>query len=122
MRASAAFPFAIPIPGEGTHRFQPVHVDDVARVVAIALEEDRLLRTTVDPVGPDALTLREILVDYRRWLGFGVAPAITVPRGLVKAATWLADRFGGPLNSTALAQMEHGHTGDYQAVPRATGA
>jgi uncharacterized protein YbjT (DUF2867 family)/uncharacterized membrane protein YphA (DoxX/SURF4 family) len=121
MRAIAAFPFAIPVPGGGTQRFQPVHVDDVARVVAIALEEDRLLRTTVDPVGPDTLTLREILVDYRRWLGLGVAPAIAVPRALVNAATWLADRFGGPLNSTAAAQMEHGNTGDYEAFHRATG-
>ena len=121
LRAVAAFPLAIPVPGGGTQRFQPVHMDDVARVVAIAIEDDRLLRTTIDPVGPDALTLREILADYRRWLGFGKAPVVTVPRWMVKATTWLADRFGGPLNSTALAQLEHGNTGDYEAFRRATG-
>ena len=121
LRAIAAFPFAIPVPGDGTQRFQPIHMDDVARVVAIAIEEDRLLRTTIDPVGPDALTLREILADYRRWLGFGKVPVVAVPRWIVKATTWLADRFGGPLNSTALAQLEHGNTGDYEAFRRATG-
>ena len=121
LRAIAALPFAIPVPGDGGQRFQPIHMDDVARVVAAALEDDRLLRTTIDLVGPDALTLREILEDYRRWLGFGKAPVIAVPRWMVKATTWLADRFGGPLNSTALAQMEHGNTGDYEAFRRATG-
>ena len=121
LRAIAALPFAIPVPGDGAQRFQPIHMDDVARVVAAALEDDRLLRTTIDPVGPDALTLREILEDYRRWLGFGKAPVIAVPRWMVKATTWLEDRFGGPLNSTALAQMEHGNTGDYEAFRRATG-
>ena len=121
LRAIAALPFAIPVPGDGGQRFQPIHMDDVARVVAIALEDDRLLRKTIDPVGPDVLALREILEDYRRWLGFGAARVISIPRGLARIATWLGDRFGGPLNSTALAQIEHGNTGDYEAFRRATG-
>jgi len=121
LRSIAALPFAIPVPGDGTQRLQPIHIDDVARVVASAIEDDRLVRTTVDPVGPDAVTLRQILEDYRHWLGFANAPVIPVPRWMVKAATWLAERFGGPLNSTALAQLEHGNTGDYEAFRAATG-
>ena len=121
LRAIAAMPFAIPVPGDGRQRFQPIHMDDVARVVASALEGDALLRQTIDPVGPDALTLREILEDYRRWLGFGTARVVAIPRWIVRIATWLADRFGGPLNSTSLAQLEHGNTGDYDAFRRATG-
>jgi uncharacterized protein YbjT (DUF2867 family) len=121
MRGMAALPFAIPVPADGGQRFQPVAMEDVTRVVAMAIEEDRLLRTTVDAVGPDVLTLREILADYRRWLGFGGARVVAVPRALVKLATRLADRFGGPLNSTALAQLEHGNTGDYEAFHSATG-
>lgn len=121
MRALAALPFAIPVPGEGGQRFQPIHMDDVTRVVAMAIEGDGLLRKTIDPVGPDVLTLREILADYRRWLGLGAAPVVSIPRGLVRIATGFADRLGGPLNSTALAQMEHGNTGDYEAFRAATG-
>lgn len=121
MRAMAALPFAIPVPGDGGQRFQPIAMEDVVRVVAMALEDDRLLRKTIDAVGPDGLALREILEDYRRWLGFGRARVIAVPRALVKLATRLADRFGGPLNSTALAQLEHGNTGDYEAFHAATG-
>jgi uncharacterized protein YbjT (DUF2867 family) len=121
LRAIATLPFAIPVPGDGRQRFQPIHMDDVARVVVRALEDERLLRTTIDPVGPDQLTLAEILADYRRWLGFGAARVIPMPRALVRIAAWLADRFGGPLNSTALAQLEHGNTGDYEAFRAAAG-
>jgi uncharacterized protein YbjT (DUF2867 family) len=121
LRAIAAFPFAIPLPGEGGERFQPIAMDDLARVVAQALEGDALVRKTLDAVGPDVVTLQELLEDYRRWLGFGAARVVTIPRGIVKATAWLADRLGGPLNSTALAQLEHGNTGDAQAFRRSTG-
>ena len=119
-RAMAAMPFAIPLPGAGNQEFQPIHVDDLAQVVIQALETDRLVRATLDPVGPDRVTLRAILADLRRWLGFGAARLVSIPQPLVRAATALGDRFGGPLNSTALAQLERGNTGDYAAFARAT--
>ena len=96
-RSLAAYPFAIPVPGSGTQRFQPIWIDDLSRVVALALESDALVRKTVDPVGPDTVTLREMLEDYRRWLGFARAPVIQVPhvdganRG-ARSATSSADR------------------------------
>ena len=52
-------------------RFQPIDVADVARVVALALEGSRLARMTLDAVGPDVVSMREVLCDYRRWLGLG---------------------------------------------------
>jgi uncharacterized protein YbjT (DUF2867 family) len=121
LRALAALPFAIPVPGDGDQEFQPIHVDDLARVIAQALETDRLVRQTVDPVGPEVVTLRAILHDYRRWLGFGRAPIVSIPDWIVKAAVRLGDVIGGPLNSTALAQLEHGNTGDYAAFVEMTG-
>ncbi len=121
LRGVAALPFAMPVPGDGTQSFQPVHVDDLARVVALALETDRLVRTTLDVVGPETVTLRTILEDYRRWLGSAPAPAVRVPRWASRLAAWAGDRFGGTLNSTALAQLEHGNTGDTAAFERATG-
>ena len=120
-RALAAYPFAIPVPGAGTQQFQPIWIDDLARVVALALETDTLVRKTIDPVGPDAVTLRDILIDYRKWLGFGRAPVVHVPMGMVRIGARLGDVFGGPFNSTALAQLEHGNTGDAAAFTQATG-
>jgi uncharacterized protein YbjT (DUF2867 family) len=121
LRALAALPFAIPVPGDGKQAFQPIHVDDLAQVVAQALETDTLVRATLDPVGPDVVTLRRILEDYRRWLGIAPAPVVTVPAALVRLATRFGDRFGGALNSTAAAQLAHGNTGDFAAFAKATG-
>lgn len=120
-RALAALPFAIPLPGDGSQSFQPIWIDDLCEVIVAALETDRLVRRTVDPVGPQAVTLRKILEDYRRWLGFGPAPILRTPMALARIAAALGDQFGGPINSTALRQLEHGNTGDYAAFFAATG-
>ena len=120
-RALAALPFAIPVPGNGEQKFQPIHVDDLARVVVQAVESDTLVRRTVDPVGPEIVSLGTILADYRRWLGFAAARVVAIPGTLVALATRIGDRFGGPINSTARAQLEHGNTGDYAAFRDATG-
>jgi uncharacterized protein YbjT (DUF2867 family) len=120
-RSLAAYPFAIPVPGAGAQQFQPIWIDDLSNVVALALESDQLVRKTIDPVGPDRVSLREILQDYRRWLGFARAPVIPVPMAMVRIGSRLGDVFGGTFNSTALAQLEHGNTGDYEAFSRSTG-
>ena len=120
-RGLAALPFAIPVPGEGHEAFQPIHVDDLARVVVMAVETDRLARRTVDPVGPDVVALRTLLEDYRRWLGFAPARVVGIPRPLVALACAVGDLFGGPLNSTARAQLAHGNTGDARVFEEATG-
>lgn len=121
LRALAALPFAILLPGEGKEEFQPIHVDDLSRVIAHAIEGDDLVRHTLDAVGPDVVTLRALLEDYRRWLGFAHAPTVRVPRALTTFAARAGDLVGGSLNSTSLAQMEHGNTGDYATFRAASG-
>src|SRR5690606_33205822 len=74
LRGLAAFPGVIPLPGAGDQMFQPLHIDDLCRSVAVALTDPRLVRTTISPVGPEPLTLREILRQWRSWLGFAPVP------------------------------------------------
>jgi uncharacterized protein YbjT (DUF2867 family) len=120
-RGLAALPFLVPVPAGEAHVFQPIHVDDLACVVLHALQSDGLVGKTLDPVGPETVTLREILVDYRRWLGLPPAGVVVVPGALVQLAARIGNLVGGPLNSTALAQLEHGNAGDYAAFERAAG-
>lgn len=54
-------PVVYPLPGGGTARFQPVFVDDVARVIATALERADSVRLTYPMGGPAALTLRQMI-------------------------------------------------------------
>ena len=120
-RALAALPWLVPLPGSGDQRFQPVHIDDVCRVVAKAVETGELTGKTVDPVGPDVLTLREILGDVRRWMGFGAARFVEIPMALIRLAARLGGLFGGPLNAPAIRQLEYGNVSDADAFRSASG-
>ena len=120
-RAMAALPFAIPVPGDGSQAFQPIFVDDLARVLALSIETDRLVHRTVDPVGPEVVTLGAILRDYRGWLGLPAARTVSMPPALVRMAAALGSRLGSPINDTSLAQLRYGNTGDYEAFHRETG-
>jgi uncharacterized protein YbjT (DUF2867 family) len=119
-RALAALPVT-PLVGAGDQPFQPIHVDDVAAALLRVLADPAINRVVIDPVGPDRLTLARILADLRRWLGYAPAPALRVPLPLVRLAARLGDRIGGPVNSTAVAQLLFGNAGDPAAFVAATG-
>jgi uncharacterized protein YbjT (DUF2867 family) len=53
-------PRIFPLPGGGTARFQPIAVDDVARVVRLSLEKKETVQQTYDLGGAVPLTLREM--------------------------------------------------------------
>lgn len=110
-RALAALPWVIPLIGKGDQVFRPVHVDDLAAAVLAILGRPALRRLAVDVVGPEVLTLRQILVDLRRWLGLPPARLIEIPRPIVRVAARLGDYLGGPVNRTALAQLDYGNAG-----------
>ncbi|MDX2218384.1 MAG: SDR family oxidoreductase [Burkholderiales bacterium] len=121
MRALAALPFRIPLVGDGEQRFQPIHMNDVVQCVVTLLTNLRINKQVVDPVGPDVVTFRQMLVDYRAWLGFPPVPTLAMPMPLIRIASRIGDVFGGPLSTTALKQMNFGNTGDHAAYVAATG-
>ena len=53
-------PKVFPLPGGGTARFQPIAVDDVARVVRLSLEKKETVAQSYDLGGAVPLTLREM--------------------------------------------------------------
>jgi len=53
-------PKVFPLPGGGKARFQPIAVDDVARVIRIALEKKETVHQSYDIGGAVPLTLREM--------------------------------------------------------------
>lgn len=110
LRAMAALPFAIPLVGRGDQVFQPIHMDDLTAAVVRCLEAPDLGRVTLAPVGPDTLTAKEILLQLRSWLGLAPVPTLSVPMPLIRALARLGDWIGGgPLNTTALRQLEYGN-------------
>jgi uncharacterized protein YbjT (DUF2867 family) len=112
-------PGFIPVIGEGTTRFLPVSVHDVARVYADALEKPEAVGRAFEVGGPDTYTLNEI---YRE-----IAVAVGKPRKpLIHFPLWwgrfLAARFEGiakrgwieapPLTRDQLRSLSRDNTAD----------
>jgi nucleoside-diphosphate-sugar epimerase len=75
----------IPILGSGEHLLQPVHVDDLARAVLLALENPASAGREYNVPGADALTYNQVVDTTARLLGRKVAK-LHVPLRLAVAA------------------------------------
>ena len=121
-RALAALPFFIPVVGSGEQAFQPIHIDDLVATILHVLATPSLSRRVIDPVGPELLTFAQMLSDLRRWLGFAPAPILKVPPAMARIAVFFSALFfGGPINRTALRQLEFGNAGPAGPFTAATG-
>jgi NADH dehydrogenase len=64
-----AMPLVFPVPGDGKTRFQPIHVNDVARCLAGCLDAYHLQNATLPIGGPQHLAYDEILSAVMATLG-----------------------------------------------------
>ena len=125
MRALAGLPGLIPVPA-GDIVFDPIHADDLGRIVARCLDPGVPARRIYEVGGPQPMSLRDVVVAMRAWLGFAPAPTVAVPAWLMKPALWLGDLAGylgspGPLRSTAIIQAAATPPADSTAIVAATG-
>jgi uncharacterized protein YbjT (DUF2867 family) len=126
MRGLAGLPFVLFLPGPARERFQPIALDDLAAGIAKLALTEAPSRTTLYAAGPETVSLREILLAYRAWLGFGAAREIVVPlpllRGLLKlgdAAGWLGHVSSA--RTTSLVQLRYDTPVDGAAFAEASG-
>ncbi|NOT72891.1 MAG: NAD(P)H-binding protein [Hyphomicrobium sp.] len=94
LRALAAFPLVQPVVLPHA-RIQTVDVADVASATARALTDAALSRQTFDLVEPTPASLQDIVLKFRRWLGFK-APLrmIALPKPVAHLVAKLADAAG----------------------------
>ena len=122
IRALAVCPFVIPAFGQAQAVFAPIHVTDLCKTVLWALESPSPRRATLEPCGPESLTIAELTRAYRGWFGLRPTPLLHLSRPVVEAACRLGDVFGaGPLTTTSLRQIEAGNTADVAAFSGVTG-
>ena len=126
MRGLAGLPFVLPLPGEGRERFQPIALDDLAAGLAKLAVSGAPSRTTLYAAGPETVSVRDILVAYRAWLGFSPAREIVVPLPLLRALLKLGDVAGwlGHVSSartTSLVQLRYDTLVDGAAFAQASG-
>lgn len=79
----------LPVVGDGRYRIQPVSLDDVAEVFAIALERPDLVGS-FDVAGPEQLTWHEMMDRLEAALGVK-RPRLGVPLPLVRLGAFLGD-------------------------------
>ncbi|GGC17108.1 oxidoreductase [Novosphingobium endophyticum] len=123
LRGMAGLPWVVPLPGQGDFAFTPIHVNDLAQTVRIACEGELPPRQTLEPVGPETISLKHLLERYRAWLGFGPARFVQIPMPFMRLLGRIGDFVGdGPIATNSLTQMVAGNAGDSEAFARAIGS
>jgi len=123
-RGLAALPVLPVMPNTG--RLQVVQLDDVVDTVVFLLRPDSPSRIALDLAGPDALTMKEVIGQYRRWLGWKAARAIPLPGPLARLLYRLGDVASAlgwrpPVRTNAAREITRGATGDPGPWKAATG-
>lgn len=118
--ALASLPL-IGLPGGGTQRLRPIHVDDLCALVC-ALLAAALPPQVIDAVGGEELTYAQLLACYRQALGYPPALAFALPAPLMDATARLAARLPGSLLTPDTWQMlRAGNTADVAGIARLLG-
>jgi uncharacterized protein YbjT (DUF2867 family) len=124
IRGLAGLPALPVIAGAGP--LQVVQLDDLVRTILFFLKPDAPARVALDVAGLERLAFSEVVLAYRRWLGWGDGPRISVPRWMMQAGFRLGGAVGwlgwrSPINGTAQREVARGAIGDPSEWMRLTG-
>lgn len=112
LRSLASLPFVILLPGKGDQRIQPILLEDLAGIVAKALEINHSGCKVLYAVGPEILSIKQFLALLRSWLKLPTPKFIGLPTFIVTLAAWLGQHFkAGPLGQTIRGMLERGNVG-----------
>ncbi|MDI9238481.1 SDR family oxidoreductase [Lysobacter sp. LF1] len=117
LRAMAALPGVLALPGRGDWPLQPLSAEDLGELVARAATGSAT--GVFEVAGPAPVMLGEYLHRWRHWLRVGPAVTLQVPVWLVSAAAWLGERCGvGPLGETMWKMLQRGNVASSDASVR----
>jgi uncharacterized protein YbjT (DUF2867 family) len=118
LRALAALPGVLPLPGDGRWRMQPMAAEDLGELVVRALRSDA--RGIFEIGGPEPITMRDYQRQWRDWLRLPRGREIHVPVALVSAAVACGERLGaGPMGETIWRMLQRGNVTASDAWVRA---
>lgn len=81
---------AIPVPGPGLNKFQPIYIDDLCACVLAALDNPRTVNQTYEIGGATRVTFNDLLARFAAALGVS-KPMMHVPIPVVKVAAAIAE-------------------------------
>ncbi|MER9441581.1 SDR family oxidoreductase [Mesorhizobium sp. M0340] len=123
-RGLASLPVLPSMPGTG--RLQVVLLDDVVSTVVFLLDPASPSRVVLELVGPEQLSMDEVVGSYRRWLGWAPAARFVLPAPVARLLYGLGDlaaMFGWrpPMRTNAAREIARGAVGDPSDWTAATG-
>lgn len=112
-RTLASLPVHV-LPGGGSQRLRPVHIDDLCDLVARLLASDSdAAPACIAAVGATQLTYREMLRTYRAAMGLRPAFSIGIPSGVMRTSAALCGIVpGSMLTSDTWRMLQRGNTAD----------
>jgi uncharacterized protein YbjT (DUF2867 family) len=123
-RGLAGLPIMPVMPGTGP--LQIVQLDDVVATVLFFLAPEARARLALELAGPERLSFADVVLHYRRWLGWRDARRVRLPPWLAAFLFRLGD-FAGllgwrpPMRSTAQREIGRGAIGDPSPWSEVTG-
>lgn len=117
LRAGAALPWMLVLPGDGDQRLQPVLLEDLAEAVERAVENAAGRNTPLPIAGPTVITVRELLRLMRHWMRLPPARfELRLPRPLVSLLAVVNDRLHlHPMGRTTWRMLERGNVAGDEA-------
>ncbi len=117
LRAMAAFPGVMPMPGHGGQLLQPISADDLGLAIVALLRNNDCCQRIIEAVGPRQVSMESFVAALRNWLGFGRPWIVHVPLLLVRPVAMAGEMFGhGPLGMTMYRMLQQGNVGSVGAV------
>jgi len=105
-----------------TAQFQPVHVDDLAAAVVLALDPRTPARQCIDCTGATRHTLQEMIAGYRQAFRLGKALWLPIPAPIMAFTARVAGQLPGvPLNRETWKMLQAGSAGDTSGLTRLLG-
>jgi uncharacterized protein YbjT (DUF2867 family) len=121
LRAMAALPGLLPLPGDGRWRIQPLAAEDLAALVVRVVNSQQAGIFEIG--GPRAMSLRDYQQYWREWLRLPRGRVVAVPEVVVAAGVWLSDRLGrGPMGAATWRMLRRGNVAASDAVLRVRAA
>jgi uncharacterized protein YbjT (DUF2867 family) len=111
-------PGVVPVPGDGSSRFQPIHVSDVAAVVVRSIADPTSIGGTFELGGPRYWTYREITQEVLSALGKRRA-ILPMPVPLISLVAGTAERLHipFPVATDQLRQLKLDNIGPLDVIP-----
>jgi NADH dehydrogenase len=110
-------PGIVPITGKGDARFQPLAIEDLARVTVHALDDDATVGHEFPLGGPRYWTYREIVEEVLRGMGRKRA-LVPMPVALIRLVATVSEkvRLPFPVSTDQLRQLKHDNIGPVDSV------